>query len=443
MFEERGISDEKPKYEIPSCGLQENTTNLIVEKSFTDFGICPRENQILARNPSIELLFARCLDNPVLFNALQVTAGICVFLIIAGIEYLISALFEIFEGSSTCLPLHRFSTIYSPDGEWNYGKQEKLSIFSFTFMNTNLISMPIDERAARIRLLPAHLITTLLSTLYQLTRHYLFEAITVNRPFWYKMIMFLLHIGSFLLGCSLIFIFTMDDSNHFSFTNYWEFIIIGSLLFALYDILDSLLISVLLVCDQMIARDGFGSSCWIEDVISIAEIFKVVVAGIFFLYQLGCGIYTISIGDWNFITICCLIGMLVMSLGSLIGTIGLIVRRKQLFKQISLMAIDVRVSTHKQALTENICTICQVGFSGKNCNPLRTPCGHYYHTRCLRKWLRIRQVCPNCNGQLDLQNLERLQRAKQYVEVQKMFQAWMRNMNMNVGQNVARAAAAQ
>ena len=27
---------------------------------------------------------------------------------------------------------------------------------------------------------------------------------------------------------------------------------------------------------------------------------------------------------------------------------------------------------------------------------MKTPCGHKYHPKCLRKWMEIRMECPSC-----------------------------------------------
>ena len=33
---------------------------------------------------------------------------------------------------------------------------------------------------------------------------------------------------------------------------------------------------------------------------------------------------------------------------------------------------------------------------------MRTPCGHNYHTVCLKKWIDIRLECPTCRQQIPL-----------------------------------------
>lgn len=50
-----------------------------------------------------------------------------------------------------------------------------------------------------------------------------------------------------------------------------------------------------------------------------------------------------------------------------------------------------------QAALDRVCIICReemaaVGEDG----PRRLPCGHLFHTRCLRSWLERQQACPTC-----------------------------------------------
>jgi hypothetical protein len=42
-----------------------------------------------------------------------------------------------------------------------------------------------------------------------------------------------------------------------------------------------------------------------------------------------------------------------------------------------------------------------------------TPCGHYFHGVCLRKWLFVKQACPMCHADIHLvANTPRQQRRR-------------------------------
>ena len=62
-----------------------------------------------------------------------------------------------------------------------------------------------------------------------------------------------------------------------------------------------------------------------------------------------------------------------------------------------------RLVNTKKINSEEICVICFDDFTDKNrhsCSTLRG-CNHKYHTKCLKKWLKERLVCPQCNINLD------------------------------------------
>merc|ERR1719265_2693627 len=49
----------------------------------------------------------------------------------------------------------------------------------------------------------------------------------------------------------------------------------------------------------------------------------------------------------------------------------------------------------------NECCVCSEEYT--SATPMkRTPCGHYFHTECLEKWLKVARTCPLCR--LDLED---------------------------------------
>jgi hypothetical protein len=43
-----------------------------------------------------------------------------------------------------------------------------------------------------------------------------------------------------------------------------------------------------------------------------------------------------------------------------------------------------------------ICSICLVRFVGEDEDVAVTNCEHYYHEDCLRRWLELKETCPDC-----------------------------------------------
>jgi len=47
------------------------------------------------------------------------------------------------------------------------------------------------------------------------------------------------------------------------------------------------------------------------------------------------------------------------------------------------------------AVYGNLCSICNEETDPKG-KAVQLPCKHIFHPACIRKWLQIKQFCPNC-----------------------------------------------
>lgn len=45
------------------------------------------------------------------------------------------------------------------------------------------------------------------------------------------------------------------------------------------------------------------------------------------------------------------------------------------------------------------CSICLTRLRGKK-EAIETNCGHFYHTKCLMKWLKMSSSCPECRTEV-------------------------------------------
>ena len=51
-------------------------------------------------------------------------------------------------------------------------------------------------------------------------------------------------------------------------------------------------------------------------------------------------------------------------------------------------------------IKKNDCPICKDVFVEKEyC--LKLPCDHYFHNKCVKKWLRMHNSCPICRKKID------------------------------------------
>ena len=113
--------------------------------------------------------------------------------------------------------------------------------------------------------------------------------------------------------------------------------------------------------------------------------------------------------------------------------------QKELVETIELMNLN---ENFRSDLIDEICVICQDDFSGSS--PICSPCNHYFHKRCIRKWLLIKATCPYCNGNLDLPHLETKEKERRITDFNRLLQNWHPSgmLLQNRGENEARAGPA-
>ena len=60
--------------------------------------------------------------------------------------------------------------------------------------------------------------------------------------------------------------------------------------------------------------------------------------------------------------------------------------------------------TKQSSCRNSVCTICLEDYIlGENL--ILCPCGHCYHKRCIKGWLRIKNICPLCKVLVNQRNL--------------------------------------
>ena len=221
---------------------------------------------------------------------------------------------------------------------------------------------------------------------------------------------------------SMIYRFTWNQSTVFSFNSYWEFVSVGSLCFTLFSCHHSLIIYLVLKMEQFaVSKElvNWASFSLADDFLAVLEIAKISMVAVYFIFIIWCCVFTIRIGDWNFMTLLSLLAMIFATLGSLISLIASLWSRRNLSKQIELMNLNENI---RSDLIDEICLICQDDFSGSN--PICSPCNHYFHKRCIRKWLLIKATCPYCNGRLDLPHLETKEKERRITDFNRLLQNW-------------------
>lgn len=61
---------------------------------------------------------------------------------------------------------------------------------------------------------------------------------------------------------------------------------------------------------------------------------------------------------------------------------------------------------------KHTCGICLSPCVAKTRSAVVLPCGHHFHTQCLRPWILRKEVCPTCRGDISLETLVRKRNAQ-------------------------------
>ncbi|WKX91867.1 hypothetical protein Q1695_010139 [Nippostrongylus brasiliensis] len=123
----------------------------------------------------------------------------------------------------------------------------------------------------------------------------------------------------------------------------------------------------------------------------VTKVFELSIALIVLVYGI---IFTVS-GNWTLATIAVLVFHVVFNIYRRMETLlGSMTARQAAVKNISRLP---RASREELKARSDVCAIC---FMEMLEEARVTPCKHFFHGACLRKWLSVRQVCPLCYSEL-------------------------------------------
>lgn len=140
--------------------------------------------------------------------------------------------------------------------------------------------------------------------------------------------------------------------------------------------------------------DGFSNILWekLDDYVYYVRSTGNIIEFLFGVIMFGNGAYTMMFESGSKIRACmmCLHAYFNIYLQAKNGWKTFINRRTAVKKINSLPEV------HGDQLTdiEDVCAICYQEFST---SARITPCHHYFHALCLRKWLYIQDTCPMCH----------------------------------------------
>lgn len=149
--------------------------------------------------------------------------------------------------------------------------------------------------------------------------------------------------------------------------------------------------------------DGLSSALWekLDDYVYYVRSAGNVVEFLFGVVMFGNGAYTMAFESGSKIRACmmCLHAYFNIYLQAKSGWRTFSNRRTAVRKINSLPEVRGR----RLAAVQDVCAICYQEFSSA---ARLTPCRHYFHALCLRKWLYIQDTCPMCHQRVYVEEEE-------------------------------------
>ncbi|XP_067134885.1 RING finger protein 145-like [Centruroides vittatus] len=256
----------------------------------------------------------------------------------------------------------------------------------FTFvllaLQTGLTEMKMPARMAVMTIILFIVLSSLLQSMLEITEPVVLSlsasrSKSINR-----------HIRAFSL-CCILFVFplylTYILSSMFPI-DFWMMVVLSSCVLASFQVLDLFVVHCLFLYDS--SRDEAWES--LDDVVyytrAVTKIFEFLVA----VFVVGMGLWE-STGKWNWVNASILLVHCYFNVWQRLqtGWKSFLLRREAVKKAESLPAATlIQLSEHN-----DVCAIC---FANMEVACL-TPCQHYFHRTCLRKWLYIQDKCPLCH----------------------------------------------
>ncbi|XP_033756615.1 RING finger protein 145-like [Pecten maximus] len=178
---------------------------------------------------------------------------------------------------------------------------------------------------------------------------------------------------------------------HYFDLDFWLLVIMSSCLLTTVQVIGALVVYALFMYDAL------STTNWdsLDDVIyytrSVVRILEFVVAVFVVCY----GMKESISGEWSWINSSILIIHCYFNVWQRLqtGWKSFLLRREAVKRMESLP----HASPEQLATYNDVCPICYMGLDSARI----TPCGHFFHGTCLKKWLYIQENCPMCHKKID------------------------------------------
>ncbi|XP_063777387.1 E3 ubiquitin-protein ligase RNF139 isoform X2 [Pseudophryne corroboree] len=239
-----------------------------------------------------------------------------------------------------------------------------------------------------------------------------------------NMCLLLTAILHFIHGMTDPVLMSLSASHVSSFRRHFPVLLVSAFLFALpillscvlwhYYALNTWLFAVTAFCVELCLKvivsltvytlfmiDGHYSVVWekLDDYVYYVRSTGSIIEFIFGVIMFGNGAYTMMFESGSKIRACmmCLHAYFNIYLQAMNGWKTFINRRTAVKKINSLPEVHVSATSE----IDDVCAICYQEF---RTSARVTPCHHYFHALCLRKWLYIQDTCPMCHQKVYIED---------------------------------------
>ncbi|OWF45513.1 RING finger protein 145-like [Mizuhopecten yessoensis] len=306
-----------------------------------------------------------CCATPISLFALSVTISYASFCIL----------------TLTKIYLQGWST-YQADNDALRGWTEGFTMLLIA-IQTGLLDLKPLQRAFLMSILLFIVASSLIQSMYEISEPILLGLSAAHNRNIFK------HIRAVALFTFLWMfpLFMTYSICHYFDLDFWLLVIMSSCLLTTVQVIGALVVYALFMYDSVSAKNWDS----LDDVIyytrSVVRVLEFVVAVFIVCY----GMKESIAGDWSWINSSILIIHCYFNVWQRLqtGWKSFLLRREAVKRMESLP----HASAEQLAAYNDVCPICYTSLDSARI----TPCGHYFHGTCLKKWLYIQENCPMCH----------------------------------------------
>ncbi|KAG8178685.1 hypothetical protein JTE90_011612 [Oedothorax gibbosus] len=270
------------------------------------------------------------------------------------------------------------------DNPMHSGWTEGLTLVLLSFQ-TGLIEMKMPARMAVMTIILFIVLSSLLQSMLEIAEPVILSLSAsrnrnVGRHFRALSLCFTLLFFPLYLTHVLSAVFPID---------FWMMVVLSSCTLTSVQVFDLLIVHTLFLYDSI----RFEPWENLDDIVyytrAVTKILEFFVA----IFVVGMGLWESTSGKWNWVNASILLVHCYFNVWQRLqnGWRSFLLRRDAAKKARSL---PIATPEQLEAL-DDVCSIC---FGAMVASACVTPCAHYFHRTCLRKWLYVQDKCPLCHS---------------------------------------------